>query len=116
LYLLAETEKPARTRVPAPVSHRKKHRTTSPSIFLPDLYKPWKESRPRSVSAFLTYRSSLTVSFFLPRARRRARTFRPVFVAMRARNPCVFFRFLLCGWKVMLIPNSRLLCRTPGDH
>jgi hypothetical protein len=40
-------------------------------------------------------RSSLTVSFFRPRARRRARTLRPFFVAMRARNPCVFRRFRL---------------------
>ena len=97
LYFLAEMEKPARTGVPAPLSHRKKHRNTSPSIFLPDLYSNWKDPRPRSVSSFLTYRSSLTVSFFLPRARLRASTLRPVFVAMRARNPCVFFRFRLCG-------------------
>ncbi len=43
------------------------------------------------------YRSSLMVSFLRPRALRRARTFRPFFVAMRARKPWVFFRFLLWG-------------------
>jgi hypothetical protein len=35
------------------------------------------------------------VSFQRPLARRRERTFLPFFVAMRARKPCVFFRFLL---------------------
>ena len=95
LYFLAEMEKPARTGVPAPLSHRKKHRNTSPSIFLPDLYSNWKDPRPRSVSSFLTYRSSLTVSFFRPRARRRESTCRPFFVAIRSRKPWVFLRFLL---------------------
>jgi hypothetical protein len=48
-------------------------------------------------SGLWSYRSSLTESFFLPAARRRLITFRPFFVAMRSRNPCVFFLFLLCG-------------------
>jgi hypothetical protein len=43
------------------------------------------------------YRSSLTVNFFLPDARRLLITFRPFFSAIRARNPCVFFLFRLCG-------------------
>ena len=43
------------------------------------------------------YLSELTVSFFLPRARRRARTARPFFVAMRVRKPWVFARWRLLG-------------------
>ena len=49
------------------------------------------------------YRSSLTVSFRRPWARLRESTLRPVFEAIRARNPCVFFRFRRCGWKVRFI-------------
>lgn len=54
--------------------------------FTPDLLPPAHD-----------YRSSLTVSFFRPFARRRANTFRPFLVAMRWRKPCVFFRFRRCG-------------------
>jgi hypothetical protein len=32
-----------------------------------------------------------------PCLRRRFRIFRPAFVAIRARKPCLFFRFRLCG-------------------
>ena len=56
-----------------------------------------KDVRPRRIWLFLNYRSSLTVNLCRPRARRRATTFRPFFVAIRARNPCVFFRLRLCG-------------------
>ena len=38
------------------------------------------------------YLSELTVSFFRPRARRRANTARPFLVSMRLRNPCVLAR------------------------
>lgn len=38
------------------------------------------------------------VSFLRPFARRRARTFWPFFVAMRARKPCVRARLTLLGW------------------
>jgi hypothetical protein len=37
------------------------------------------------------------VSFFRPRARRRASTARPFLVSMRLRNPCVFARWRLFG-------------------
>ncbi len=43
------------------------------------------------------YLSSLTVSFFRPRARRRASTARPFLVDMRTRNPCVLARWRLFG-------------------
>src|SRR5262245_6512185 len=43
------------------------------------------------------YLSSLTVSFFLPRARRRASTARPFLVDMRVRKPCVLARLRLFG-------------------
>jgi hypothetical protein len=46
------------------------------------------------------YLSSLTVSFLRPCARRRERTARPFFVSIRERNPCVFARRRLFGWKV----------------
>ena len=46
------------------------------------------------------YLSSLTVSFLRPRARRRERTARPFLVSIRERNPCVFARWRLFGWKV----------------
>jgi hypothetical protein len=46
------------------------------------------------------YLSSLTVSFLRPAARRRERTARPFLVSIRDRNPCVFARWRLFGWKV----------------
>jgi hypothetical protein len=95
--VLLETEKPARSGVPAPRSYRKKHRRRPLSSFVPCSNRAENAPRPRSVSSFFTYRSSLTVSFLRPRARLRERTFRPFFVAIRARNPCVFFRFRLWG-------------------
>jgi hypothetical protein len=42
-------------------------------------------------------RSSLTVSFHRPFARRLESTLRPFFDAIRARNPCVLRLFLLWG-------------------
>ena len=51
---------------------------------------------------FLGY-SSETVSFFLPFARRAANTLRPLAVAIRSRNPCLFFLFLFEGWNVLFI-------------
>src|SRR5262245_52447518 len=44
-----------------------------------------------------------TVSRFRPFARRRFRTFRPPFVFIRSRKPCVFFRRRTFGWYVRLI-------------
>jgi hypothetical protein len=38
------------------------------------------------------------MSFLRPLALRRARTLRPFFVAIRARNPCVRLRRTLLGW------------------
>jgi hypothetical protein len=43
-------------------------------------------------------RFSVTASRLRPLARRRFRTWRPFFVAMRARNPCVRLRLILLGW------------------
>jgi len=53
--------------------------------------KPEKMMRPDGENP--DYFSSLTVSLWRPLARRRARTFLPFFVAMRARKPCAFLRF-----------------------
>ncbi len=47
--------------------------------------------------------SSATVSFFLPFARRLARTRRPFADSMRLRNPCLLLLFLLEGWNVRFI-------------
>jgi hypothetical protein len=97
LHVLRGTAKPVSNSPFEALSRRNKHRTNSPSARRPEAYSVLKTPRPRRVSFLFTYRSSLTESFFRPRARRRARTFRPSLVAMRFRNPCVFFRFLLCG-------------------
>jgi hypothetical protein len=91
------TAKPVSNRAAGAFSSRNRHRMSSPSARRPEAYRLPKSSRPRRLSFLFTYRSSLTVSFLRPRARRRARTFRPFLLAMRSRNPCVFFRFLLCG-------------------
>jgi hypothetical protein len=48
------------------------------------------------------YPSSLTVSRLRPLARRRFSTIRPFLVAMRTRNPWVFARRRVFGWKVRL--------------
>lgn len=47
--------------------------------------------------------SSETVSFFLPVARLLDKTFRPFFVAILSRNPCLFLRFLFDGWNVLFM-------------
>jgi len=52
--------------------------------------------------------SSLTVSLCRPFLRRRLSTLRPPRVAIRARNPCLFRRFRLCGWYVRFIPSYPL--------
>ena len=44
--------------------------------------------------------TSQTVRRLRPLARRRLSTARPALVAMRTRNPCVFFRLRLFGWYV----------------
>jgi hypothetical protein len=53
--------------------------------------------------------SSATVSLALPFALRDASTFRPFLVAIRLRNPCLFFLFLNDGWKVLFISIYFLL-------
>jgi len=73
-----------------------KHRTSDPSIRRPEANTRLNAAcLRRACRRGFTYFSSLTVSFQRPFARRRERTFLPFFVAMRARKPCVFFRFLL---------------------
>ena len=46
---------------------------------------------------FLPIGSSETVSFFLPLARRAAKTRRPLAVAILSLNPCLFLRLLFDG-------------------
>lgn len=46
--------------------------------------------------------SLLTVRRLRPLARRRFNTSRPFFVLMRTRNPCVFARWRVFGWNVLL--------------
>ena len=53
---------------------------------------------PAAQRRCLRWTSSLTVREWRPRRRRRARTFRPALVFMRARNPWSFTRFLLLGF------------------
>ena len=72
-----------------------------PSTILKDPLKCAPPAKDRPL--LQPYRSSLTVSFRRPWARLRESTLRPVFEAIRARNPCVFFRFRRCGWKVRFI-------------
>jgi len=53
-------------------------------------------------------RRSVTARRLRPFARRRFRIWRPFFVAMRARKPCVRLRLILLGWYVRfvaMIPN-----------
>jgi hypothetical protein len=58
-------------------------------------YPPrWRETRPRRPGVSIPYQG---ISFFRPLARRRARTLRPLAVAMRARNPWVRARRTLLG-------------------
>jgi hypothetical protein len=55
--------------------------------------------------AFKVY-SSETVSFFLPFARRAAKTRLPLAEAILSRKPCLFLRFLFEGWNVLFIVNQ----------
>ena len=55
---------------------------------------------------YFPFLSSETVSFFLPRARRRAITALPFAVAILCLNPCLFVRFRLLGWYVLFILPS----------
>ena len=50
-----------------------------------------------NVYYFLPMGSSETVSFFLPLARRAAKTLRPLAVAILSLNPCLFLRLLFDG-------------------
>ena len=45
----------------------------------------------------------LTVSLLRPLARLRLSTKRPPLLDIRSLKPCVFFRLLLFGWKVLFI-------------
>jgi hypothetical protein len=47
--------------------------------------------------------SEETVNTFLPFARREAKMRRPLAVAIRSRNPCLFLRFVFDGWNVLFI-------------
>jgi hypothetical protein len=47
--------------------------------------------------------SSETDSLLLPFALRLLRTLRPLAVAMRLLNPCLFFLFRFDGWNVLFI-------------
>ncbi len=49
-----------------------------------------------------------------PRARRRPITLRPPLVFIRARNPCVRLRLLLCGWYVRFTTILSALPRQIG--
>ena len=106
------TAKPTRTRVLFEGVECTKATNGFLSYFLPRVITLVKDPNPRRFSidgwtrgknaptfwqVFFLYLSLLTESFFLPAARRRLITFRPFFVAIRARNPWVFFLFLLCG-------------------
>ena len=55
--------------------------------------------------SFLILYSSETVSLLRPFARRAANTLRPLAVAIRSRNPCLFFLLRLEGWYVLFIVN-----------
>ena len=54
------------------------------------------------------YRSSETVSFFLPFLRRAAKTFLPLAVDILWRKPCLLALFLRDGWNVLFIFYSFL--------
>ena len=52
---------------------------------------------------FRKLRSSDTVNFLRPFFLRAAKTLRPLAVAIRSRNPCLFLRLRKDGWKVRFI-------------
>lgn len=67
--------------------------------------RPAGTAPPRSTG--YCFRPTDTARRFRPCLRRRFRILRPAFVAMRARKPCLFFRFRLCG-RYVGIPMLRL--------
>ena len=54
-------------------------------------------------NAVVYYRSSETVSLFLPFLRRAASTFLPLAVDILLRKPCLFALFLKEGWNVLFM-------------
>jgi hypothetical protein len=52
-------------------------------------------------------RSSEVVNFLRPFFLREANTARPLAVAMRLRNPCLFLRFVFEGWYVLFVAISQ---------
>jgi hypothetical protein len=91
-----------------------------PSEDRPDLRAtrdPLRTRQPPSPSSWMGRRRHLAPAYcflpttttrrFRPCLRRRFRILRPAFVAIRARNPCLFFRFRLCG-RYVGIPMARL--------
>ena len=98
VYALLETAYPTYKPGSEEGSRITRQRTNEPSIRRPAAKTRLNAACPRrACRRSFTYRSSLTVSFQRPFARRRESTLRPAFVAIRARNPCVFFRFRTCG-------------------
>lgn len=75
--------------------------TSEPNVFSPKTFELLKASSNY-------FPLTETVNLFRPLARRRDKTARPSFVAMRARNPWVVLRRLLLGWYVRFITNSWL--------
>jgi hypothetical protein len=76
-----------------------------------DAFAPLEERLEIGASGqSLTARESAgqTVSRFRPFARRRFNTFRPPFVFMRSRKPCVFARRRRLGWNVRFIEQVSL--------
>ena len=61
------------------------------------------KSRMPGFGSIRSYRSSETVSFFLPFLRRAAKTLRPLAVDILWRNPCLLALFLRDGWNVLFI-------------
>ena len=82
-------------------TRRQKAAKSGPGCRTPSSYTRRKSCGRRRRTRFgkpaMDYLSELTVSFFRPRARRRARTARPFFVSMRLRKPWVFARWRLFG-------------------
>jgi hypothetical protein len=57
-----------------------------------------KLARPAQAHRFQQDEPPQTAIRFRPFRRRALSTLRPPLVRIRARNPCVFLRRLLCGW------------------
>jgi len=98
-HLMADRKTNPAGAVPSPPEHHERRPVHAPSPLKHclELFAPCEPLAPRKPHRLRTVQRAYTAMRLRPFARRRLRTFRPPGVVIRARNPCVRFRFRRFG-------------------